>query len=74
MTTDSRTRRVDITTDTEADSTGVDWKTVFRYSSTLRLSNVDVWDLTEYRIVVDNDFGSNQTSLRLIQASAYTSY
>ena len=58
--------RVDITTTSEED-----WKTFFCYSSTLTLSDVNVWDLTEYRVVVDNDYGSNETSLTLIQASKY---
>jgi len=75
--TSSENRPVDITTashgGSEPDSTDEDWKTVFRYSSTLTLSSVDEWDLTEYRVVVDNDYGSNQTSLRLIQASKYIS-
>ena len=69
LTTHSQPRRVHITADSEVDSPNERWKTVFRYSSTLTLSNVDVWDLTEYRVVVENDYGSNQTSLRLIEAS-----
>ena len=53
----------------ETDRTDADWKPVFRYSSTLTLSNVEAWDLTEYRVVVANDYGSNETSLRLVEAS-----
>ena len=71
----AQNHRLDITTKSysrsETDSLDEDWKTVFCYSSTLTLSHVDVWDLTEYRVVVENDYGSNQTSLRLIQASKY---
>jgi len=59
--------KVDITTASHGGPEA--WQTLFRHSSTLTLSDVDVWDLTEYRVVVSNDYGSNQTSLRLIEAS-----
>jgi len=76
LSTDSR--RVDITTASHGDSEACDTKdrrkTVYCYSSTLRLSHVNVWDLTEYRVIVDNDYGSNKTSLSLIQASEYSMY
>ena len=61
-------RRLNITAASRSDP-DEDWKSLFQYSSTLTLSNVEVWDLTEYRVVVDNDYGSNYTSLRLIRAS-----
>jgi len=64
-------RRLNITTASHG-SSDEHWKSVFQYSSTLTLSNVEVWDLTQYRVVVDNDYGSNQTSLRLIEASECT--
>lgn len=61
-------RRLNVTT---ASHSGSDkgWKSLFQYSSTLTLSNVEVWDLTEYRVVVDNNYGSSYTSLRLVRAS-----
>jgi len=64
-------RRLDITTALHSGA-DEDWKTLFQYSSTLTLSKVEVWDLAEYRVVVDNDYGSNYTSLRLVQASKCT--
>lgn len=73
--TNTQNRRIDITTashsGSEVDSNDKDRKIAFRYSSTLTLSYANVWDLTEYHIVVENDYGSNQTSLQLIQASKY---
>ena len=62
-------RRVDVTTTADDDDDDEDRKTSFRYASTLTLSSVDVWDLTEYRVVVSNDYGSEETSLRLTRAS-----
>jgi len=65
-------RRVDVTTAfSDGSDADEDWQTVFWYSSTLTLSRVDVWDLTEYRVVASNDYGSSRTSLRLTQASKY---
>jgi len=57
--------RVDISTESHVER----GKNAVRYSSTLTLSDVDVWDFTDYRVVVENDYGSDQTSLRLTQAS-----
>ena len=57
--------RVDINATTVA--TPGEWK----YISTLTLSAVDLWDLTVYRVVVSNDYGSNQTTIRLTEASEY---
>jgi len=62
--------RYDIVTASHGAGTNEHLKnSLYRHSSTLTLSDVQVWDLTEYRVVVDNDYGSNYTTLRLVQAS-----
>jgi len=73
--TSSEERRFDINIASNSASTGERWDNyLYRHKSTLTLYNVDVWDFTEYRVVVDNDYGSNYTSLRLVQASTSIRY